>query len=71
MSLFNRLSISASGMAAQRTRLEVMVENMANSKTTRMPTRLGTSAPVADRYIEVVANEILRPKKGDEGSRSD
>ncbi len=29
------LSVSASGMAAQRTRLEVMVENMANSETTR------------------------------------
>lgn len=37
MSLFTSLSVSASGMAAQRTRVEVMVENMANSETTRTP----------------------------------
>ncbi len=37
MSLFDMLSVSASGMAAQRTRVETMVENMANSETTRTP----------------------------------
>lgn len=37
MSLFASLSVSASGMAAQRTRAEVLVENMANSETTRTP----------------------------------
>lgn len=35
MSLFNLLSVSASGMAAQRSRAEVVVENLANSETTR------------------------------------
>ena len=35
MSLFTLLSVSASGMAAQRTRAELLVENMANSETTR------------------------------------
>lgn len=35
MSLFNLLSVSASGMAAQRTRAELLVENMANAETTR------------------------------------
>ena len=35
MSLFNVLSVSASGMAAQRARAEVVVENLANSETTR------------------------------------
>lgn len=35
MSLFNLLSVSASGMAAQRARAEVIVENLANSETTR------------------------------------
>ena len=37
MSLFSSLSVSASGMAAQRTRAELLVENMANSETTRTP----------------------------------
>jgi flagellar basal-body rod protein FlgC len=35
MSLFTSLSVSASGMAAQRTRAELLVENMANAETTR------------------------------------
>lgn len=35
MSLFSILSVSASGMAAQRTRAEVLVENLANAETTR------------------------------------
>lgn len=37
MSLFSVLSIGASGMAAQRTRAELLVENLANSETTRTP----------------------------------
>jgi flagellar basal-body rod protein FlgC len=37
MSLFSTLQVSASGMAAQRTRAELLVENMANSETTRTP----------------------------------
>lgn len=37
MSLFTSLQVSASGMAAQRTRAEVLVENMANAETTRTP----------------------------------
>jgi len=37
MSLFSLLSISASGMAAQRTRAELLVENLANAETTRTP----------------------------------
>jgi flagellar basal-body rod protein FlgC len=35
MSLFSTLSVSASGMAAQRQRAEVLVENLANADTTR------------------------------------
>jgi flagellar basal-body rod protein FlgC len=35
MSLFSALSVSASGMAAQRTRAELLVQNIANSETTR------------------------------------
>ncbi|MGP8245210.1 MAG: flagellar basal body rod protein FlgC [Bryobacteraceae bacterium] len=37
MSLFSALSVSASGMAAQRTRAEILVENLANAETTRTP----------------------------------
>ena len=35
MSLFSSLSVSASGMDAQRTRAELLVENLANADTTR------------------------------------
>jgi flagellar basal-body rod protein FlgC len=37
MSLFSVLSVSASGMAAQRTRAEIVAENLANADTTRTP----------------------------------
>ena len=37
MSLFSALSVSASAMAAQRTRTELLVENLANAETTRTP----------------------------------
>jgi flagellar basal-body rod protein FlgC len=37
MSLFSAIQVSASGMAAQRTRAEMLVENMANAETTRTP----------------------------------
>jgi flagellar basal-body rod protein FlgC len=37
MSLFSALSVSGSGLTAQRTRAELLVENLANSETTRTP----------------------------------
>ena len=37
MSLLSALSVSASGLSAQRTRAELLVENIANSETTRTP----------------------------------
>ncbi len=37
MSLLSSIQVSASGMSAQRTRAELLVENMANSETTRTP----------------------------------
>lgn len=37
MSLFSAISISASGMNAQRTRAELITENLANADTTRTP----------------------------------
>jgi flagellar basal-body rod protein FlgC len=37
MNLLSALSVSASGMSAQRERTELLVENLANSETTRTP----------------------------------
>ncbi|HTS32073.1 MAG TPA: flagellar basal body rod protein FlgC [Bryobacteraceae bacterium] len=37
MSLFSALSVSASGMSAERTRAELLAENLANAETTRTP----------------------------------
>src|ERR1700747_3604962 len=37
MSLFSAISVSASGMSAQRARTEMLTENLANSETTRTP----------------------------------
>jgi flagellar basal-body rod protein FlgC len=37
MSLFAALQVSASGLGAERTRAEMLVENMANAETTRTP----------------------------------
>src|ERR1051325_1938654 len=37
MSLLSSLSVSASGMSAERERAEVLVENLANADTTRTP----------------------------------
>jgi len=37
VSLFDAISIGASGMAAQRARAELLVQNLANAETTRTP----------------------------------
>ena len=37
MSLFSAITVGASGMAAQRARAELLVENLANAETTRTP----------------------------------
>jgi len=37
MSLLSALSVSASGLEAQRSRAELLVENLANAETTRTP----------------------------------
>lgn len=37
MSLFSAISVSASGMSAERARTELLVQNLANSDTTRTP----------------------------------
>ena len=37
MSLFSAISVSATGMSAQRTRAEILAQNLANAETTRTP----------------------------------
>jgi flagellar basal-body rod protein FlgC len=66
MSLLSALSVSASGMAAQRTRAELLVENLANSETTRTPEggpyrrkdAVFTSAPQSSAFGAVFQTEM-------------
>ncbi len=63
MSLFNAISISASGMDAQRTRAEVITENLANADTTRTPQggaykrkdAVFSSAPLQTSFAQTLA----------------
>jgi flagellar basal-body rod protein FlgC len=60
MSLFGAISISASGMEAQRSRAEIITENLANADTTRTPEggpykrkdTVFTTAPVSYSFSE-------------------
>lgn len=66
MSLFSLLSVSASGMSAQRTRAELVTENLANSETTRTPEggpyrrkdAVFTSAPQTSPFAAVFQTEL-------------
>jgi flagellar basal-body rod protein FlgC len=66
MSLFSLLSVSASGMAAQRTRAELVIQNLANSETTRTPEggpyrrqdAIFQSAPQTSAFSAVFQTEI-------------
>jgi flagellar basal-body rod protein FlgC len=66
MSLFSALSVSASGMAAERTRAELLVQNLANSETTRTaeggPYRrkdtVFSSAPQTSEFSAVFQTEL-------------
>jgi flagellar basal-body rod protein FlgC len=66
MSLFSSLSVSASGMAAQRMRAELLVENLANAETTRTPEggpyrrkdAVFSSDPVAGEFSTILAGEM-------------
>ncbi len=71
MSLFSSLSVSGSGMAAQRTRAGLLVENLANAETTRTPEGgpyrrkdvVFASAPVAPTFASELAAQ-LAPASG-------
>ena len=66
MSLLSAISVSASGMDAQRTRSELLVENIANSETTRTaeggPYRrkdaVFTSTPVPSAFASELDSQI-------------
>lgn len=66
MSLFSILSVSASGMAAQRERAALLVENLANAETTRTPEGgpyrrkdvVFASEPVSTPFSSVFQSEI-------------
>jgi flagellar basal-body rod protein FlgC len=72
MSLFSILSVSASGMAAQRTRAEVLVENLANAETTRTPEGgpyrrkdvVFTSEPGGVSFASLMQSHLARPPGG-------
>ncbi|HTB19740.1 MAG TPA: flagellar basal body rod protein FlgC [Bryobacteraceae bacterium] len=77
MSLFSVLSVSASGMAAQRARAELLVQNLANSETTRTPEGgpyrrqdvLFQSAPQTSPFSAVFQNELTNGISGVEVSQ--
>lgn len=66
MSLFASISVSASGMAAERERAELLVENMANAETTRTPDGgpyrrkdvVFESQPVESAFSSVLQSEL-------------
>jgi flagellar basal-body rod protein FlgC len=72
MSLFSVMSVSASGMAAQRTRAALLVENIANSETTRTaeggPYRrkdaIFSSEPVASTFASELSSQMQEPMTG-------
>ena len=61
MSLFSAIQVSASGMSAQRTRAEMLVENMVNAETTRTPE--GGPYRRKDAVFETAARTILQCQK--------
>lgn len=66
MSLFTSLAIAASGMAAQRSRAELLVENLANAETTRTPEggpyrrrdAVFSSTPVESRFSSILESQV-------------
>jgi flagellar basal-body rod protein FlgC len=66
MSLLSVMSVSASGMSAQRTRAELLVENLANAETTRTPDggpyrrkdAVFTSSPQSSPFAAVFQTEM-------------
>ncbi len=72
MSLFGAISISASGMDAQRIRAELISENLANADTTRTPDggpykrkdAVFTSAPLEGSFAQAMSEFASGPPQG-------
>jgi flagellar basal-body rod protein FlgC len=68
MNLFETLSVSASGMSAQRRRATTLVENLANAETTRTPEGgpyrrkdvVFQSEPIHSPFSGIFQNELNR-----------
>ena len=68
MSLFTAISVSASGMEAQRSRAEIITENLANADTTRTPEggpykrkdTVFTTSPVAYSFSDILSSASRR-----------
>lgn len=64
MSLFTAISVSASGMDAERTRAELITENLANAETTRTPEggpykrkdAVFSAVPAGDSFADVLSS---------------
>jgi flagellar basal-body rod protein FlgC len=72
VSLFSSIDVSASGMSAERQRAEVLVENIANSETTRTaaggPYRrrdvVFESSPVSSQFSSELGSQIGQEETG-------
>src|SRR5579872_2652149 len=72
MSLLSALSVSASGMSAQRARTELLVENLANADTTRTPEggpyrrkdAVFTSDPQATQFSSMFESQLSSSMNG-------
>jgi len=72
VSLFTAISISASGLEAQRSRAEIITENLANADTTRTPEggpykrkdTVFTSSPVSYSFSEALSAASSRNPSG-------
>jgi flagellar basal-body rod protein FlgC len=77
MSLFSAIAISASGMDAQRTRAELITENLANADTTRTPQggpyrrkdAVFTTAPAQQSFAQTLSDFSGDPAEGVSVSR--
>lgn len=77
MSLFSAIAISASGMDAQRTRAELITENMANADTTRTPEggpyrrkdAIFSTAPTGQSFSQAMSEFSGDPAQGVSVSR--
>jgi len=60
MNLFETLSVSASGMSAQRQRATALVENLANAETTRTP----EGGPYRRKDVVFQSESVVSPFSG-------